>query len=196
MKLDEYQIPDSFVKCSGCYRLLVEDAFPWRYTAAGVRIRMKICRSCSGRRRAGAAGRVRAAALIDEARSKPCVDCNQTLPTACIGLSAPDDAEFCPTKEAGRVSEKRLQAMIARCVPVCANCRAIRQAQKRQAHRVPRLTTQTTPMLAALAPEILQAHRALADIEAAPPDIGAAALALSQRLSAFPAGEGSAPQPP
>ena len=51
-------------------------------------------------------------------------------------------------------------------------------------------------MLAALAPEILEAHAVhagLADIEGALPDITAAALAVSQRLTAFPAGEGSGP---
>jgi hypothetical protein len=48
-------------------------------------------------------------------------------------------------------------------------------------------------MLAALAPKILEAHAALADFEGALPDITAAALAVAQRLTAFPAGEGSGP---
>lgn len=197
MKLDEYQIPETFVNCSDCRQLLHEDCFSVRYAPDGSRVRMKTCRLCVRRRRVCSGSSQRAAALIEEARSKPCVDCNQVLPSACIGLSPPKDAEFCPTKEAGRVSEKRLRAMLERCVPVCANCRAIRQANQFKARRVPRLREQPTPMLAALAPEILKAHTGLADIEGALPDIAAATLAMSHRLADLTAGQGSGsgPQP-
>lgn len=196
MKLDEYQIPETFVNCSDCRQLLLEDCFSVRYTPDGSRVRMKTCRLCVRRRRVGSGSSQRAAALIEEARSKPCVDCHQVLPTACMGLSPPKDAEFCPTKEAGRVSEKRLRAMLERCVPMCANCRAIRQHTKLKARKIPRLREQPTPMLAALAPEILEAHAVhagLADFEATPQDLASATRAISQRLTAFPAGEGSGP---
>lgn len=192
MKLSEYQIPDTHFTCPKCKSLLHEGAFPYRFTPDGTRVRQKVCRSCVRDRRRCAGARLKAASLVDEARNKPCADCKQVLPLACMGLSPPDDAEFSPTKEAGRVSEKRLRAVLERCVPVCANCRAIRQYENRRKRSVPSLRVKGTPALLQVLSELKGNNvPPLADVETPSQELGRVLLDVSRRLTDLTAGQGS-----
>lgn len=175
MKISEYEVPASFLFCNGCNSSLHRDAFPRRFNADGTSRRAKLCRGCIRRRKIGRRGVHEAKAILDDARNVPCCDCQQRLPLECMGLVPPEDAPFCPSKEAGRVSLARLRAVVKTCAPVCANCRAIRQANARKSRPKPVSIQTDTPTLRA----VLAATESTQTRAESAPD-----LAQTQRLKA------------
>lgn len=74
--------------------------------------------------------------LLDELRKQPCADCNKTYPAVCMDFDhLPGTEKGYPRKLslstwARGVSMKRLEAEIAKCEVVCANCHRIRTQER------------------------------------------------------------------
>lgn len=90
-----------------------------------------------GRAAISRAGRKRQLAnrkLIDEAKSRPCMDCGKTFPTYAMDLDhrPGEDKHYCVSKMLGGWSVTRLAAEIAKCDVVCAICHRKRTHERGQ----------------------------------------------------------------
>jgi hypothetical protein len=71
--------------------------------------------------------------LIAEAKQVPCTDCGHEFPTICMDFDHTSDNKECDVADMVRraVSPARLQAEIAKCEVVCANCHRLRTQSRR-----------------------------------------------------------------
>ncbi len=83
----------------------------------------------------GAAIRARAyakrRAIIDELKSKPCADCQETYPPYCMDFDHLGDKEF-NIGSGNKISITALMAEIEKCEVVCANCHRMRTHERGQ----------------------------------------------------------------
>jgi len=88
-------------------------------------------------RRASARYRARIRAIIAEAKSRPCADCDGRFPTYVMDFDhVRGDKEFTVSKAVQRayaLTLSRVRAEIAKCDVVCANCHRIRTERRRYA---------------------------------------------------------------
>ena len=70
---------------------------------------------------------------LDEAKAKPCMDCGGTFPPECMDFDHRDPATKLFNVSGGAVTGRSLesvQAEVAKCDLVCANCHRIRTAKQ------------------------------------------------------------------
>jgi hypothetical protein len=106
-----------------------------------------------------------------------------------MGLSPSKELGFSPFRDAERISEERLVTVLAQRTPPCANCSQRKQVMKPRSLRVTCLHHKDTLHLSA----IFGVKPSLAELPSTPPSVEVTALALSQRLTDFTAGESSDP---
>lgn len=145
--------------CSGCDRALPIDEFGIKDRATG--LRRTRCRDCvrtysqahyqehreSYIRRAKASNHLvieAKRAIVARMRCQPCHDCRGTFPPYCMEFdhrsgrdaTGRNSPEAIANAKNSNHSVSRLEAELARCDVVCANCHAIRTHQRKQAEQV------------------------------------------------------------
>jgi hypothetical protein len=84
--------------------------------------------------------RLRRKALINDLKSRPCVDCGRTFPAVCMDFDHLDgtNKQGCVSSMVNNTgaSLKRVMAEIAKCDLVCANCHRIRTHHRTVAQQV------------------------------------------------------------
>jgi hypothetical protein len=106
-----------------------------------------------------------------------------------MGLAPYKELAFYPSRVAGPNSAELLVAVLAKRMPLGANCSQRKQVMKLRSLRVTCLHQKDTLHLSAM----FSVKPALAELPSTPPGLEVAALALSQRLTDFTAGESSDP---
>lgn len=90
------------------------------------------CEACTGARFTSNDKRRRAnKEWMDRAKDKPCADCGGRFPTVCMDFDHRDPAlKSFRISEGGLRSRVSLEAEIAKCDVVCANCHRVRTADQ------------------------------------------------------------------
>lgn len=65
-------------------------------------------------------------AYVNEVKSQPCQDCQQSYPPRVMDFHHPNDDKLADVSDLVNFGFKRLQAEIAKCVLLCANCHRLR----------------------------------------------------------------------
>jgi hypothetical protein len=147
---------DSTRICNRCGQDLPIDLFAFKNKAKGVR--QNRCRPCvkaysrehyqanrqdyiDRAKVSNAELRGRKRALVQELRSRPCMDCGGSFPTCCMqfdhrkgrSITGRNSPETIANVTKSTTSLAALQAELEKCDVVCANCHAIRTHARRQA---------------------------------------------------------------
>lgn len=120
--------------CSRCG----QDGEAQPYDNRGTKGYRTICRKCHLTEMRGHLGLLRARnrTRLAQVKSRPCMDCGGSFPSECM------DFDHVRGKKAGNlstmagqaISSERLEAEIAKCDVVCANCHRVRTAARRPSH--------------------------------------------------------------
>lgn len=86
------------------------------------------------------------AAWLAEQKAKPCMDCGGTFPSECMQFDhRPGEMKSFNISMRARSTHARVLAEIAKCDLVCANCHAIRTAQRKRAQLKPQEAVYVQP---------------------------------------------------
>lgn len=117
--------PAMLYRCWSCHESLPREAF-----FPKLKRFQSQCRACD-RKKQGTVN-ARHAALVREAKSKPCQDCGVTYPYYVMDLDhrPGEKKEFMLSQWARNIG--RVQAELAKCDTVCSNCHRERTQQRKQ----------------------------------------------------------------
>jgi hypothetical protein len=107
-------------KCATCHKFKpFSDFHKFRDTLQGS------CKSCAHIRKMAHRAKIRE--LIDDAKSKPCVDCGKSYPIYVMDFDHMRDKQFLLSRAGQRgYTLEQVKAEMAKCEVVCANCHRIR----------------------------------------------------------------------
>lgn len=120
--------------CGQCGQMYTAEGFYWSLTRTGATHRTSPCKDCTLNRPTRTVYfklhnlelRRRAGALIDAAKSRPCMDCRRSFSPCCMDFDHVRGTKLFTIGQMRSRALKLIRAEIAKCDVVCANCHRIR----------------------------------------------------------------------
>jgi hypothetical protein len=116
--------------CRGCHRALPIEVFA-RVTVKGAEYRMSDCNTCRGIRLSSSPNQLRKRKAINDAKSRPCIDCGRSFDIVCMDLDhVRGEKTFALSTSWRWKSFAAIQDELAKCEPVCACCHRLRMKNR------------------------------------------------------------------